>query len=84
MFWPHFEQPLYGKPITDHDSDATALISGAKFLYVGGTGDLHITQTRETATLVIEAVPAGAIIPICASWTRLIAATTATKIIAFF
>lgn len=63
-------------------SDATDL-TGARALYVGGAGNVVVRCIHSPDTSVtLAAVPAGSIIPI--QVTRVMAATAATSIVAFY
>ena len=65
-------------------SDDTDL-TGARALFVGGAGNLAIRTTQgasNTATVTLTGVTAGSIIPI--QVTRVMAATTATNIVALY
>jgi len=63
-------------------SDATDL-TGARALYVGGTGDVAVRCIfTSTSTVTFVAVPAGTILPLRV--TRVMAATTATSIVAIY
>lgn len=63
-------------------SDATDL-TGVRGLYVGGAGDLAVRLVgAPTTTVTISTVAAGTLLPIRV--TRVMAATTATAITAFY
>lgn len=62
-------------------SDSTNL-TGARALYVGGTGNLALRAVNDSSTVTLESVPAGSIIPVRVS--RVMAATTATAIVAIY
>lgn len=63
-------------------SDSTDL-TGARALYVGGAGAVVVRCIHSPDTSVtLAAVPAGSIIPI--QVTRVMAATAATSIVAFY
>ena len=63
-------------------SDATDL-TGVRGLYVGVTGDLALRCVNSPATTVtLVAVPAGTVLPIRV--TRVMAASTATSIVAMY
>lgn len=63
-------------------SDSTDL-TGARALYVGGGGDLALRAIHSaSATVTLTAVPGGTIIPV--QVTRVMAATTATGIVALY
>lgn len=59
-------------------SDST--IIKFKSLYIGGTGAVHVRQGGAETAVVFAAVPAGTVLPI--SGTQVMAATTATNIVA--
>lgn len=63
-------------------SDSTDL-TGVRGLYVGGAGDVAVRMINApTTTVTISAVAAGTILPVRV--TRVMAATTATAITAFY
>jgi hypothetical protein len=62
-------------------SDDTVLTT-TRALYVGGTGNLSVVMAGSGDTVVIESVPAGMLLPIRV--TKVLAATTATKIVALW
>jgi hypothetical protein len=63
-------------------SDATDL-TGARALYIGGGGDVAVRCINSSGTTVtFTAVPGGSILPIRV--TRVMAATTATNIVAIY
>lgn len=63
-------------------SDATDL-TGARALYVGGGGDVALRAVNSsTTTVTLVGVPSGTILPIRV--TRVMAATTATNIVALY
>jgi len=63
-------------------SDATDL-TGARALYVGGAGDLALRCIHSPETTVtLVGVPVGSIIPV--QVTRVMAASTATNIVAIY
>lgn len=63
-------------------SDSTDL-TGVRGLYVGGAGDVAVRMINDpTTTVTISTVAAGSILPIRV--TRVMAATTATAITAFY
>lgn len=63
-------------------SDATDL-TGVRGLYVGGAGDVAVrTVGAPDTTVTISSVAAGVILPVRV--TRVMAATTATDITAFY
>lgn len=73
-------QPVTSTAVTPSDStDLTTLAT--KGIWVGGTGDLSIKLLNDSAAVSILAVPAGTFIP--GSFKRVMAATTATSIVAF-
>lgn len=61
-------------------SDSTSVTCDK--LYVGGTGDVHIKHTAAGATVIYSAVPSGTILPVSLKDGRLMAATTATLVVA--
>ena len=63
-------------------SDSTDL-TGVRGLYVGGAGDVVVRMVNApTTTVTISTVAAGTILPVRV--TRVMAATTATAITAFY
>ena len=62
-------------------SDDTDL-TGTRGLYIGGDGDVLIRTIFTDSTVTFAAVPAGSILPVQA--TRVMAATTATNIVALY
>lgn len=63
-------------------SDATDL-TGVRGVYVGGAGDLVVRMVNDpTTTVTISTVTAGSLLPLRV--TRIMAATTATAITAFY
>lgn len=65
--------------VTKSDSTDLGAVRG---LYIGGTGDLAVRFRGGTATVTFESIPAGTLLPICCQY--VMAATTATKIIALY
>lgn len=61
-------------------SDSTIL--NCRALYVGGAGNVAVTASRDSAAVTLSGVPAGTVLPISAS--KVMAATTATLIVALF
>lgn len=61
-------------------SDSTLL--NCRAIYVGGAGSLTISQDGATAGVVITAPPVGTILPIELNQGRVMAATTATLLVA--
>jgi hypothetical protein len=72
----------YGSFVAVTPSDTT-LIS-CRALYIGGAGNLTLNpaQTGAGANVVITAPPVGSIVPIELNQGRVMAATTATAIVA--
>ena len=66
------------KAITPSD---TTLIN-CEAIYVGGAGSLTISPDATTAGIVITAPPVGSILPISMTGGRIMAATTATLLVA--
>jgi|TARA_R110000822_G_scaffold120614_1_gene254086 hypothetical protein len=62
-------------------SDSTDL-TGCRALWVGGTGNLVVKGVDNASAVTIVIPAAGVLIPIFAS--RVMAATTATSIVAFY
>lgn len=78
-------QPAFSiaEVVTKHDTDAQGSLATRKSdaIYVGGTG--HLSVVMNGATVLISAIPAGAILPIAV--TRVMSTnTTATLIVALF
>lgn len=63
-------------------SDTAPLPYPCRALYVGVTGDVVAKSVAGTRAVTFKAVPAGAILPIQATY--VMAATTATDIVALF
>lgn len=61
-------------------SDTTQI--SCRAIYVGGAGNITISQDGVTAGVVITAPPVGSIIPIQLDCGRILAATTATALVA--
>lgn len=61
-------------------SDATVL-TGVRALWVGGAGSVSVIACNDTAAVSLT-VPAGTLLPIFAK--KVMAATTATNIVAFY
>jgi len=61
-------------------SDATTLV-GVRALWIGGAGSVSVIACNDT-TAVSLTVPAGTLLPIFAK--KVMAATTATNIVAFY
>lgn len=61
-------------------SDTTLL--NCRAIYVGGAGSLTISPDATTAGIVITAPPVGTILPITLVSGRVLAATTATLLVA--
>lgn len=61
-------------------SDSTSV--KCDMLYVGGVGDVHIKHTSGGATVIYSAVPVGTILPVQLKDGRLMAATTASLVVA--
>lgn len=62
-------------------SDSTVFTNPTRQIWVGGTGTLSVLM-QGGGTVLIEAIPTGTMLYICA--TKVLAASTATKIIGFF
>lgn len=74
------QQPALSTAVTP--SDATDLTAFAtKGIWIGGPGDLSIELINNSSPTSILAVPAGTFLP--GSFKRVMAATTATSIVAF-
>lgn len=56
-------------------------IQGFKALYIGGAGDVYVKNDAGTS-VAFQNVPAGSLLPV--SGTYIMAATTATNIVALF
>jgi len=61
-------------------SDSTVV--RCKALYVGGAGDLALQARDDSTTVTLVGVTAGSVIPV--SCNKVMAATTATNIVALF
>lgn len=66
------------KAITPSDST----LINCRAIYVGGAGSLTISPDASTAGVVITAPPVGTILPIELNGGRVMAATTATLLVA--
>ena len=66
------------KTITPSD---TTLVN-CRAIYVGGAGDLTISPDATTAGVVVKAPPVGTVLPIGLSGGRVMAATTASQLLA--
>lgn len=75
---------IYGAPavkgVAVTPSDATVL--GCRMIYVGGAGNLAVQHVAGGATVTYTAVAVGVVHPISAY--RIMAATTATAIVALY
>jgi hypothetical protein len=71
----------YRKGVVVTKSDAT-IIETTRALYVGGTGHINV-RTASGDTVLISAVPVGAILPIAVDQV-LSTSTTATLIVALY
>lgn len=61
-------------------SDATELV-GVRALWIGGAGNVSVIACNDTSAVTLT-VPAGTLLPIFAR--KVMAATTATNIVAFY
>ena len=61
-------------------SDTTSVNCSA--LYIGGAGDLHVKMSTGSATVVFKAPPVGTVLNLKLKDGRVMAATTATLIVA--
>lgn len=61
-------------------SDTTSVNCNA--IYVGGTGDVSIKMTSTAATVVFKSVPVGTVLNLHLNDGRVMAATTATLLVA--
>lgn len=61
-------------------SDSTLI--NCRAIYVGGAGDLTISPDATTAGVVVKAPPVGTVLPIELSGGRVMAATTASQLLA--
>lgn len=79
---PAIRHSMPGRWDTVTPSDSTD-ITGCIGLYVGGTGSVAVrTLNAAGTTVTFSSVPAGSFIP--GNFTRVMAATTATSILAAF
>jgi len=61
-------------------NDTTVFPSPTRYIYVGGAGDLAVLLSGDTVPVTLSAVPAGTVLPLCA--TKVMATnTTATLIV---
>ena len=60
----------------------TTVIQPTRALWVGGSGDISAVMAGNEATVTFVGVPAGTILPI--QVTKVMAATTATSIVALY
>ena len=63
-------------------SDTTLI--NCRGIYVGGAGNVTLSIDGVTAAVTLTAVPVGTILPICLDAGRVMAATTATLLIALY
>lgn len=61
-------------------SDSTVL--NCRAIWVGGAGNVSIVARDDTAAVLLSGVPAGTLIPVSCS--KIMAATTATLVVALF
>lgn len=61
-------------------SDSTLL--NCRAIYVGGAGDLTISPDAKTEGVVVKAPPVGTVLPIELNGGRVMAATTASQLLA--
>jgi hypothetical protein len=59
----------------------TTVLTGVRALWIGGAGNVSVIACNDTSAVTL-AVPAGTLLPIFA--TKVMAATTATGIVAFY
>lgn len=74
----------YDAPASDYAAvtkSDTTIIDGCRSLYVGGAGDV-VLQTIAGVSVTFTGVPAGTILPVRCQ--KVMAATTATSIVALF
>jgi hypothetical protein len=70
----------YGSASAITPSDTTPVVCRA--IYVGGAGNLSVQMGNGSATVVITAPPVGTILPLAIENGRIMAATTATALVA--
>ena len=70
----------YGSASAVTVSDTTPVVCRA--IYVGGAGNLSVQMGPGAATVVITAPPVGSILPLAIENGRIMAATTATALVA--
>lgn len=68
-----------GVAVTKSDS---TIIPATRGVWVGGTGNLSVVFAGDSATVVLESVPAGYLMPI--QVVKVMDATTATAIVALY
>lgn len=61
-------------------SDSTSVNCNA--IYVGGTGDVHVKMVSTGSTVIFKAVPVGTVLNLHLRDGRVMAATTATLMVA--
>ena len=64
-------------------SNTTVLPDGVRAVWVGGTGDLAVTMSGDTAAVTLSGVPTGTLLPIQVSKV-MSTNTTATLIVALY
>jgi hypothetical protein len=70
----------FSNALTVTKSDSTAVNCTA--IYIGGAGDLHVKMTAGGATVIFVAPPVGTVLNLHMNNGRIMAATTATNIVA--
>lgn len=73
-----FDSASYGAAIVKSDS---TLLTPTRAIYVGGTGDVVITDMKDTV-VTYSAVPQGVILPVQCK--KVMAASTATLMVAMW
>lgn len=69
---------ISGRAVTPSD---TTIVGPTRALYVGTTGTLVVLMNADAAPITLTTVPAGSYLPL--SVMKVMAATTATNIVAF-
>lgn len=70
----------YGSAQAVTPSDSTQI--SCRAIYVGGAGNLAIKTTKDAAVVTFTAPPVGSIVPIAVDGGFIMAATTATLLVA--